>query len=100
MTKNVQYQQGQTKVWSDGEKVVITNSSGKKHIEHNFDQIFELGEFAKLYKVKINESIKPGVINPLSKSVEIISNYVPKKVLEDLKGKSQVDKFFKKEETV
>jgi hypothetical protein len=54
----VTYKQGMTTVWSDGEKVVIKNPSSFTHVEVNVDNIFGVGEFKKLWKVKYFESLK------------------------------------------
>jgi hypothetical protein len=86
--KKVNYKQGQTAVWSDGEKLVITNPSGKTHIEANVDRIFGMGEFKKMASVQYSESIERGRINPLAKFIEISTGYIPERVKKDLAAQS------------
>jgi hypothetical protein len=84
----VTYKQGMTTVWSDGEKVVITNPSQRRHIKANVEQIFGMGEYDKLYAALYTESetINPG-LNTLSKTIEITSGYIPERVTKDLLDK-------------
>lgn len=84
----VQYKQGATTVWCDGEKIIIRNPSGKRHIESNVDTLFGKGEYQKIFKDKYWEKVEPGVLNPLAKAIEINSGYIPKIVQEDLQAKS------------
>ena len=86
--KSVNYKQGMTKVYVDEEKIVITNSTGKQHIKANVEQIFGMGEFDKIYKVKYSEEIKAKAWNPHSKRVEIVSGYIPQRALDDMAEQS------------
>jgi hypothetical protein len=79
----VKYKQGSTEAWSDGDKIIITNPSGKKHLEYNVDQIFGLGEYAKI--VEVNYSFEEErTFNPHAKEIKIISGYIPQRVVDDL----------------
>lgn len=81
--KQVTYEQGNTTVWSDGDKVIIKNPVGRKYIEQNVDQIFGVGEYQRIYKVKYYENVSRGR-NPLSRKIEISSGYIPDRVKKDL----------------
>jgi len=82
---SVEYEQGMTKVWTDGEKLVVTNRAGKTHVKANVEQIFGMGEWDKIYKHKYLEESKqnPGG-NPYSKTYTCISPYIPQRAEEDL----------------
>ena len=79
----VNYKQGATSVWSDGEKVVVSNPTGAQHIKANIEQIFGVGEYDKLYDVKYGYSVVQNR-NPHSKTVEFSSGYIPKRVRVDM----------------
>ena len=81
----VVYKQGMTTVWSDGEKIIVTNPSQRRHIKTNVEQIFGMGEYDKILEVKYSEEEKanPGP-NPLSRTIEIVSGYIPERVKKDL----------------
>jgi hypothetical protein len=77
--KEVEYKQGMTTVWSDGEKVVIKSPMGKDHIKTNVEQIFGVGEFDKLHAVKYTEDLaKTG------RDYELVTGYIPSRVKQDL----------------
>lgn len=99
MSKSVEYKQGATTVWSDGEKVVIKNPNGKHYIKDNVERIFGLGEYDKLYNVKYSEDVVRSKINPLAQAVEIVTGYIPQRVKKDLGMKKDSDytKFFKED---
>ena len=84
----VNYKQGMTTAWSDGEKLVIKNKSGRQHIKANIEQIFGMGEYDKILEVKYFEDSRRGRINPHSRSIEIVSADIPKRVKLDLEKKS------------
>lgn len=84
----VNYKQGMTTVWSDGEKLVVKNNSGRQHIKANVEQIFGMGEYDKILEVKYFEDSRRGKRNPHSRSIEIVSAYIPKRVKLDLEEKS------------
>lgn len=82
------YKQGATTVWTDGEKLIISNPNGKKHIPENVDRIFGVGEFDKIYENKYSETEEVGKINTLSRKIEIISGYIPKRAEKDIMEQS------------
>jgi len=73
----VEYKQGMTTVWSDGEKVVVTNPNGNSHIRANVENIFGMGEFTNLDSVRYSMHLD-------GKSYEMISGYIPQRVKDDL----------------
>ena len=98
--KEITYKQGGTNVWSDGDKIVITNSSGLRHVEANVDQIFDLGEYEKIFAVNYLFEEKK-TWNPHAKEVKIVSGYIPQRVVDDLGfikekgvGKDLIGEFF------
>lgn len=101
--KKVKYEQGMTKVWSDGEKVVITNPSSMQHVEENVDRIFGVGEYQKIYHVKYSHEESIARVNKHARENVIISGYIPQRVIDDLgeqslpgnKGADLVEKYFK-----
>ena len=81
----VNYEQGMTKVWSDGEKIVVTNTSGIKHVEYNVEQIFGMGEWYKIQNVaysQVNEKARN--VNFPVRTYERVSGYIPQRVIDDL----------------
>jgi len=99
MSKEVNYKQGMTTVWSDGEKLVVRNNSGKKHVQTNVDHIFGLGTWDKVYDVKYTEEEIRSRTNPMNKHYELVSPYIPTRVLEDLGMKKYSDYTEKQEES-
>jgi len=87
--KEKEYTQGMTTVWTDGDKVVIRNSTGDRHVKHNVDNIFGVGEFEKLREVCYTENM-----NKAGRNYEMVSGYIPKRVTEDL-GTTLTNKYFK-----
>ena len=105
----VEYKQGMTLVWCDGEKIIITNPTGTRHLEDNVDRIFGVGEYKKIFHVKYSfeqEEIKTW---HTARGIKLISGYIPQRAVEDLKlseckeakstipdisGKDLVDKYF------
>lgn len=95
----IAYQQGNTKVWSDGEKLVITNNSSDSHLETNVDEIFGVGEYQEILAVNYLYEIKPNPGNIHSKKIEIISGYIPARVMADLQldgEKKNYSEFFER----
>ena len=80
----VRYNQGMTKVWSDGEKIVVTNTSGVKHVEFNVDQIFGMGEWFKIHNVLYTESRPRRNLYSDKVPYECVSGYIPQRVIDDL----------------
>jgi hypothetical protein len=80
----VEYKQGMTKAWSDGEKVVITNPNGPQWLEENVDRIFGMGEYAEIRKVEYSYKVRQSPVNAMAKSITITSGYIPQRVLDDL----------------
>lgn len=97
----VEYKQGMTVAWSDGEKLVIKNTSGPTHVKTNVDQIFGLGEFDKIHDARYSLDIEVDKHNPFSKRYELVSGYIPQRVIDDLdedKDEDLVSKYFNKDE--
>ena len=88
----VEYRHGMTKVWSDGEKVVITNETGNTaHVATNIDQIFGLGTYAEMREFSYVENREPS-----GRNYTLITGIVPDKVKNDLKDDNeQLNKYFK-----
>lgn len=84
----MKYKQGNTTVWSDGEKLVIKNKSGRQHIKNNIDSLFGEGEYDKIYKVKYYENSTPSKTNKYAKHIEICSGYIPPAVKLDIQKES------------
>ena len=82
--KIVEYKQGETKVWCDGEKIIIKNPTGAKHVEANIDQIFGMGEFKKIHLVKYTEEYDK---KKFRAPYELTSGYIPVRAQKDLKDK-------------
>lgn len=82
--KTVTYQQGMTKVWSDGEKIKITNTATNVYVKDNVERIFGMGEWDKIYKAKYYEVKEKSPINPMSYTYELLSGYIPERVAKDL----------------
>lgn len=97
----VTYKQGMTEVWTDGEKIKVTNPAGAKHIEENVDRIFGVGEYKKIYDSRYIFEEKVGKHNTVAREVTLIGGYIPQRAKDDLKdqkGKDDlVGKYFKKE---
>ena len=89
---SVEYKQGATVVWTDGEKLVVTNRTGKEHVKANVEEIFGVGSWEKIHKHKYSEETKqnPGG-NPYSKTYTLISPIIPKRAVEDLNDPSELD---------
>lgn len=75
----VEYKQGMTRVWCDGEKIIIFNPTGNRHCEHNVDQIFGVGEWARILDVHYEEN-KPVT----GRDYSIVSGYIPQRAIDDL----------------
>ncbi len=85
MTKEVKYKQGMTHVWTDGEKIVITNTSGMKHVATNVDNIFGLGEWQKIHRVMyMEQNPGPRNVNYEVKTYECVSGYIPQRAIDDI----------------
>ena len=82
MSKHVEYKQGNTVVWSDGDRLTVTNSSGKRHVEQNVDQIFGKGEWDRIWEVKYIEDGQKG--SAFASEYKCISGYIPQLVKDDL----------------
>lgn len=82
----VEYKQGMTKIWSDGEKLTITNPVGRAHIKTNLDALFGLGVYEKLREVAYLE------VCPQNRNYELVTGFIPKKVKQDLKVKEILEK--------
>jgi hypothetical protein len=80
----VEYKQGMTKAWSDGEKVVITNPNSPQHIKDNVEQIFGMGEYDKIRETEYSYDVKLSSGNALAKHITITSGYIPQRVVDDL----------------
>jgi hypothetical protein len=89
MAQVVKYTQGMTEVWSDGEKITITNNSGRRWLKDNVEQIFGMGEWDKIEQAiyfKVDHLRTPE--NNIRK-YECVSGYIPQRVLEDLQELSE-----------
>lgn len=84
----VTYKQGNTVVWCDGEKIKVTNSATDVHVKDNVEQIFGMGEWDKIYDVKYYEKKEKSPVNPLSFTYEVLSGYIPERVVKDLAEQS------------
>jgi len=84
--KQVTYRQGNTHVFCDGEKVVVKNNAGKRHVKANVEQIFGMGEYDKLSEVAyLEHETKPTKgHNPQSRWYEMQSGYIPERAKNDL----------------
>jgi len=80
----VEYSQGMTKVWSDGEKITVKNKSGIKWIKINIEQIFGVGEWNKIQEVAYNEIHHPKKPDKTVRAYECVSGYIPQRVFNDL----------------
>jgi hypothetical protein len=94
----VTYKEGMTTVWTDGEKIKITNPVGFQHVRDNVERIFGMGEYDKIADThySLNESI--GKFNTMSRDWAMIGGYIPQRAVEDLEAKSKddnlIDKYF------
>ena len=79
----VEYEQGMTKVWSDGEKIVIHNRSGKKWVKDNVERIFGMGEWDKIHSVAYTE-VNQIKTTHVKANYECVSGYIPQRVINDL----------------
>jgi hypothetical protein len=89
MAQTVNYEQGMTKVWSDGEKITVINEAGTRWLKDNVEQIFGMGEWAKIEQAiyfKVDHLRSPE--NNIRK-FECISGYIPQRVLEDIQELSE-----------
>lgn len=82
-----------TKVSVDEEKIIITNSSGNRHVKDNIERIFGVGEWDNIFNVKYWERWYP-TPNPLTKSYELVSGHIPKRALKDLKKSNLIEEYF------
>jgi hypothetical protein len=80
----VNYTQGMTTVWSDGEKIKITNESGLRHVQQNVDDLFGKGECEKIRAVMYMETDHSINRKFKANGYECISGYIPQVVLDDL----------------
>lgn len=81
--KIVEYKQGMTSVWCDGEKLIIKNPTGKKHVKDNVEQIFGMGEFDKIVEVAYFEDFDR---KKFKAPYEAASGYIPERARTDLKS--------------
>lgn len=84
MAQVVEYKQGMTEVWSDGEKITVKNKSGIKWVKVNVDQIFGVGEWDKIQLVAYGEIHHPKKPDKTIRAYECLSGYIPQKVFDDL----------------
>jgi hypothetical protein len=80
----VTYTQGMTRVWSDGEKIIIKNKSGIKWVKDNIEQIFGMGEWDKIVGVAYSEYEHPKKKDSRIRAYECVSGYIPSRVVEEL----------------
>lgn len=81
----VNYKQGMTTVFSDGDKIVVRNKAGIKWVRDNVEQIFGMGEWDKIKDVAYMEVDYARVKNSNIKGYECVSGYIPQRVIDDLK---------------
>ena len=74
-----EYRQGSTRVWCDGEKIVIKNFVGPKYVPANIDHLFGEGEYHQIFKAKYVERRTKA-----TNEFELVSGYIPKRILDDL----------------
>ena len=89
--KEVNYKQGKTEVWSDGDKVVVKTKGDKRHCLQNVEQIFGMGQWDRIKDVAYS-------ITDEKFNYEVISPYIPQRVLDDLgidNNEGLVDRYFK-----
>lgn len=94
----VEYKQGMTTAWSDGEKLTIKNPTGKRHVKTNIEQIFGMGEFDKIREYAYIEEETRSKSNVLAIEYLIVSGYIPERVNNDYKDYMKEDltkKYFK-----
>lgn len=98
----VTYKQGMTEVWTDGEKIKITNPSNPRHVEENVDRIFGVGEYQKIYESRYMVEERVGRHNTLAREFLLLGAYIPQRAVDDLadqkKGEDLVGKYFKKKD--
>lgn len=75
----VTYKQGMTVVYVDKEKIVIENPTGPGHVKDNVEQIFGMGEYHKIFEVKLVEDK-----DKTNRNYTLISGYIPQRALDDL----------------
>jgi len=96
---------GMTRIWTDGDKIVIQNPSGKHTVRTHVDKICGKGEFEKIKAaayLESNDSYGKGG-NPFARRYEMISGYIPPylldKIMEQkvngLKEEDLINKYFK-----
>ena len=85
LDEGVNYKQGMTYVWSDGEKIIIKNRSGIRWVKENVDRIFGLGEWEKIRHVAYSEHEYTPVATSPVRAYECYSGYIPQRVIDDLK---------------
>jgi len=76
----VEYKQGMTTAWSDGEKLTVKNPAGKRHVKANIEQIFGVGEFEKIKDHAYIEEETRSRTNILAIEYLLVSGYIPKRV--------------------
>lgn len=69
-------------------RTIIINEISDKHIEHQFDEIFGLGEYKKLSKHIVTHSKEKNTNNPYSVKHTIIADYLPKQAKKDIEEAS------------
>jgi hypothetical protein len=88
--KIVEYKQGMTSIWCDGEKIIIKNPNGSEYVKDNVEQIFGMGEYAKIYTTRYSDAL----LNKYGGPFEISSGYIPERAVKDLKKAGDKNKFF------
>lgn len=87
--KEVNYNQGMTNVWSDGEKITVVNEAGTRWIKDNVEQIFGMGEWDKIeaaiyFKIDhLRDKVN------LIRKYECCSGYIPQRVIDDIRDLPQ-----------
>jgi len=84
MVREVEYKQGMTEVWSDGEKITVRNKSGIKWVETNVEQIFGMGEWHNIQHVAYMEVHHAKNRHNKIRTYECVSGYIPQRVFDDL----------------
>lgn len=90
--QEVNYKQGMTKVWSDGDKITVKTKGNKKHVLQNVEQIFGEGQWDRILDVAYS-------ITDEKFNYAVVSPYIPQRVLDDLgidnDDKGLIDRYFK-----
>lgn len=82
----IEYKQGMTTIWSDGDKVIVKNPTGDKHVKANIEWVFGVGEFEKMVEVEYASEMENNRFYSMS------TGYIPKKLKTDLKMKELLKK--------